>query len=121
MDLTIHSQIQSPLVRTLQSIPTNSANFLHGIPDNTPPFSKTQIRVKKHEGKEDNLHGLQRFKIPQQGHLNNAYFIYRMYGHRDVSKNTRWFDSDNVFNFSEGIEYIELKSHNNVIQRIYAV
>ena len=120
MDLTIHSQIQSPLVRTLQSIPTNSANFLHGIPDNTPPFSKTQIRVKKHVGNENDLYGIQRFKIPQQGHLNNAYLLYRMYGHRDNSGNCRYIDSDNVFNFSEGIEYIELKSYNNVIQRIYA-
>ena len=120
MDLTIHSQIQSPLVRTLQSIPTNSANFLHGIPDNTPPFSKTQIRVKKDSGSEDNLSGIQTFKIPQQGHLNHAYLLYRMYGNRDSSQNVRWFDSDNVFNFSEGIEYIELRSHNNVIQRIYA-
>jgi hypothetical protein len=120
MDLTIHSQIQSPLVRTLQSIPTNSANFVHGIPDNTPPFSKTQIRVKPDSGNPDNLNGVITFKIPQQGHLNNAYLVYRMYGNKSDTNEVTVFDSDNVFNFGEGIEYVELRSHNNVIQRIYA-
>ena len=120
MDLTIHSQIQSPLVRTLQSIPTNSANFVHGIPDNTPPFSKTQIRLKPDTGNPDNLNGTLTFKIPQQGHLNNAYLVYRMYGKDSTGSRTTYYDSDNVFNFADGIEYIELRSHNNVIQRIYS-
>ena len=124
MDVQIQSQIQSPLVRTLQSIPTNSANFVHGIPDNTPPFSKTSIKVLPTSGNPDKLNDLQVFKIPQNGHLNRAYLRYRMYGHVDVgyagSAEVTASDVDNPFSFGDGIEYIQLRTHNHVIQTIYA-
>lgn len=120
MDVTIQSQLQSPLVRTLQSIPTNSSNFLHGIPDNTPPHSRSNIKVQPYFGSEKNLTGQQKFKIPQQGHLSRMYLIYRMIGHFDTNNDTIQHASDNVFSFGDGIEWIQLRSHNNVIETLYA-
>lgn len=120
MDVQIQSQIQSPLVRTLQSIPTNSANFVHGIPDNTPPFSKTSVKVSAHIGNPDQPNGLHVFKVPQNGHLNKAYLRYRMYGHSDANDDVIHTDVDNPFSFGDGIEYIQLRTHNNVIQTIPA-
>lgn len=121
MDPIIQSQIKSPLCRTLQSIPTNSDNFLHGIPDNTPPFSKTRVVIKQ-DGADTSsrLNNTQVFKLPQMGHLNNVYLRYRMIGHGDVAKNIRNIDTDNVFSFGHGIESIQLRTHNNVIQTIPA-
>jgi len=122
MDVQIQSQIQSPLVRTLQSIPTNSANFVHGIPDNTPPFSRTSVKVQATSGDPDKVAGdLHVFKVPQNGHLNRAYLRYRMYGTADSSLTpVIATDGDNPFSFGEGIEYIQLRTHNNVIQTIPA-
>lgn len=119
MDIAIQSQIQSPLVRTFQSIPTNSMNFIHGIPDNTPPFSKRSIVVEKSSGDSKNLNGVQVFKLPQNGHLNAVYLRYRMFGHTDTANKTITTDADNPFVFGDGIERIELRTHNNVIQTMY--
>ena len=117
-DSIIQSQITSPMVRMLQSIPTNSDTFVHNIPDNTPPFSKTRIEVEA-TNKTTNpvdLNGIQVFKVPQMGYLNRVYMMYRMRGH-DANVSS-WYNSP--MNFAEGIEYIELRTHNNVIQRIYS-
>lgn len=121
MDVQIQSQIQSPLVRTLQSIPTNSANFVHGIPDNTPPFSRTSVKVLPCKGDPTKLDDIQVFKVPQNGHLNRAYLRYRMYGHADtVGGAVIATDTDTPFSFGEGIEWIQLRTHNNIIQTIPA-
>ena len=122
MDPTIQSQIKSPLVRTLQSIPTNSANYVHGIPDNTPPFSKHQVRLNPSSGDSSNLSGLFVFKIPQNGRLNNMYLKYKMLGtkHNVLTGVVMTQDTDNVFSFANGIEYVELRTHNQTIERIYA-
>lgn len=120
MDVIIQSQIKSPLCRALQSIPTNSNNFLPGIPDNTPPFSKTSVTVQPTVDTGSNLNGVQVFKIPQNGRLTNVYLKYRMFGHKDDSNVTLRHDSDNVFSFGHGIETIQLRTHNNVIQTIPA-
>ena len=117
-DSIIQSQITSPMVRMLQSIPTNSDTFVHNIPDNTPPFSKTRIEVEA-TNKTTNpvdLNGIQVFKVPQMGYLNRVYMMYRMRGHN--AQTSSWYNSP--MNFAEGIEYIELRTHNNVIQRIYS-
>lgn len=121
MDVQIQSQIQSPLVRTLQSIPTNSANFVHGIPDNTPPFSRTSVKVQASTGDPDKASDLHVFKVPQNGHLNRAYLRYRMYGHATtVGGAVVATDNDNPFSFGEGIEWVQMRTHNNVIQTIPA-
>ncbi len=118
MDVTIQSQIQSPLVRTLQSVPTNSSNFIHGIPDNTPPFSKSTVKVRSTSGDPNKLDDLHVFKVPQNGHLNRAFLFYRMYGHVNSTRAIST-DTDNPFSFGEGIEWIQLRTHNNIIQTLY--
>lgn len=120
MDVTIQSQIKSPLVRTMQSIPTNSANFVHGIPDNTPPFSRSSVIVAPHRGNPNILNGEQAFRIPQRGRLNRLVLTYRMIGHRNDAGNVVTTDTDNVFQFGDGIEWIQLRSHNHIIQTIHA-
>jgi len=120
MDVSIQSQIKSPLCRALQSIPTNSNNFLPGIPDNTPPFSKTSITIEPSVDTSANLNGVQVFKLPQNGRLSNVYLRYRMIGHKSDSQDTLRHDADNVFSFGHGIESIQLRTHNNVIQSIPA-
>jgi hypothetical protein len=121
MDPIIQSQIQSPLVRTLQSIPTNSNNFVHGIPDNTPPFSKHQVKLKPHNTLPGDLNGTFKFNIPQNGHLNRVYLRYRQFGHKEVTNNSVTnHRTDTPFSFGEAIEWIQLRTHNNVIQTIHA-
>lgn len=119
MDPTIQSQIQSPLVRTLQSIPTNSSNFVHGIPDNTPPFSKNTIRVDPYEGDPQNLTGKFKFKIPQGGHLNRLALTYRMIGQKRDGGAPITLFVDTPFNFGNGIEKIELRARTDIIETIY--
>lgn len=121
MDIAIQSQIQSPLVRTLQSIPTNSSNYVHGIPDNTPPFSKNKVKISPDRGEimENNLDSEFTFKIPQGGHLSKMWLLYRMRGHSSTLNKTAFQDLDNPFNFSQSIEWVELRTHNSRIERLY--
>jgi len=119
MDVIIQSQIQSNLTRTLQSIPTNASNYVHNIPDNTPPFSKKSVVVERYKGSADTLVGEQCFRIPKNGRLTRMYLKYRMIGHRNEGSNlTTMAYRDTCFAFANGIEKEELKSHNVVIQRI---
>ena len=120
MDVAIQSQIQSPLVRTLQSIPTNSSNFVHGIPDNTPPFSKNTIRVEAYDSEPANLSGKFKFKIPQGGHLNALMLRYRAIGHKSDNDQVLLHLVDSPFTFGNGIEKIELRARNDIIETIYA-
>lgn len=119
MDVTIQSQIQSPLVRTLQSIPTNSANFVHSIPDNTPPFSKSSVVVEPDNPEVSNLDTIVKFKIPQNGRLSRMFLKLRMMGGVDALTKTLRQCNDNPLNFSQSIEWVELRTHNNVIERLY--
>lgn len=120
MDTAIQSQIQSPLVRTLQSIPTNSANFVHGIPDNTPPFSKQTVNVEAYQGTGTNLSGVFRFKIPQRGHMNGLLLKYRMIGNKSNGIAVLRHLVDSPFTFGNGIEKIELRAKTDIIETIYA-
>lgn len=119
MDPTIQSQIQSPLVRTLQSIPTNSSNFVHGIPDNTPPFSKSSITIQPYAGNAANLNSVFKFKIPQGGHLNRALLRYRMIGNRDDGNDVLQHNGDTPFAFGNGIVKIELRARTDIVETIY--
>ena len=119
MDVTIQSQIQSPLVRTLQSIPTNSANFVHGIPDNTPPFSKSSFVVDPDNHNVNDLNSVVKFKIPQNGRLSRMHLNLRMMGHQSQQDKVFTQGNDNPLNFAQSIEWVELRTHNNVIERLY--
>jgi hypothetical protein len=50
MDVTINSQIQSPLVRALARTKGKSQSFTHNISDNVPPVSLTKIQLSAQQG-----------------------------------------------------------------------
>jgi len=120
MDTVIRSQIESPLCRALQSIPTNSSNYVHGIPDNSPPFSRSQVIIDKSEGQRHSLDGDQVFKIPQGGHLSGMYLRYRSFGSSLNDGSTFATDAQNCFQFGNGVESIQLRTDSNVIQTLYS-
>lgn len=84
MDPVMNSQQQSPLVRSLATVPSKSSSFVHGLRDNVPPFSFSKVVVKptnkptpvlsSWKGQEGDF----KFKIPQSGVLNRAYLRIRM-------------------------------------------
>jgi hypothetical protein len=119
MDQVIQSQIQSPLVRSLQSIPTNSASYVHGIPDNTPPFSKQKVVVKSHIGNSKDLQGVSVFKIPQNGHLTRLVLEMRVIGHTRAGATTPTLDVDNPFSIADALEYVQLRTHNQIVETLY--
>ncbi len=74
MDPVINSLVQSPLVRSMSTVPSKSASFVHGVRDNVPPFSFQKVVVKPWNNPskttQDQSH---KFRIPQFGTLNRAY------------------------------------------------
>jgi hypothetical protein len=78
MDPVLNAQVQSPFVRTLSSIPTKTSSYVHGIPDNVPPFSYNKIEVQPYTDNSTTKQELtHKFRIPQGGILNRAYLKIR--------------------------------------------
>jgi hypothetical protein len=71
MDLTVNSQVQSPLVRTLSTIPSKASSFTYNIADNIPPISFTRVEVSASSGTKfgDSF----QFRVPQYGYLQECY------------------------------------------------
>jgi hypothetical protein len=78
------------------------------------------VIVNKHRGDIRELNGEQAFKIPQNGHLSRLYFTYRMIGHLDSGEEAVATDPDNPCSIADSIEYFELRTHNNTIERLYS-
>lgn len=74
MDPVINSLVQSPLVRSMSTVPSKSASFVHGVKDNVPPFSFQKVVVQPWNNPstttQEQSH---KFRIPQFGTLNRAY------------------------------------------------
>ena len=74
MDPVINSLVQSPLVRSMSTVPSKSASFVHGVRDNVPPFSFQKVVVQPWNNPstttQEQSH---KFRIPQFGTLNRAY------------------------------------------------
>lgn len=74
MDPVINSLVQSPLVRSMSTVPSKASSFVHGVKDNVPPFSFQKVVVKPWNNPstttQDHSH---KFRIPQYGTLNRAY------------------------------------------------
>lgn len=74
MDPVINSLVQSPLVRSMSTVPSKASSFVHGVRDNVPPFSFQKVVVKPWNNpsktSQDDTH---KFRIPQFGTLNRAY------------------------------------------------
>lgn len=78
MDPVLNAQVQSPFVRTLSSIPSKTSSYVHGIPDNVPPFSYNKIEVQPYTDNSTTSQALtHKFRIPQGGILNRAYLKIR--------------------------------------------
>lgn len=76
MDVTINSQIQSPLVRTLARTKGKSQSFTHNIADNVPPCSFTKIQIGAQNATETQLGRSYKLKIPQYGYLRDVILKY---------------------------------------------
>lgn len=74
MDPVINSLVQSPLVRSMSTVPSKASSFVHGVRDNVPPFSYQKVVVQAWNNpsttSQEQSH---KFRIPQFGTLNRAY------------------------------------------------
>jgi len=79
MDPVINSLVQSPLVRSMSTVPSKASSFVHGVRDNVPPFSFQKVVVQPWNNpsktSQDQSH---KFRIPQFGTLNRAYLRINM-------------------------------------------
>ena len=78
MNQVINSQVQSPLVRALENVPTKAGSFTHHIPDNMPPVSTTKITIAASSvsGSNNGWNSKYTFNIPQYGFLHRAVLKY---------------------------------------------
>lgn len=76
MDVVVNSQVQSPFVRTLESISTKGAAFTHHIPDNVPPMSQNRVAVDFGSSDGDYLNRTVSCTIPQYGYLQRVVLKY---------------------------------------------
>ncbi len=90
MDPWINSLVQSPLVRSLNTVPSRMSSFAYGVRDNVPPFSFTKEVVDQSTGNvslswepvANTLTGTVEqfdFRIPESGLLDRMYLRVRMY------------------------------------------
>lgn len=90
MDPWINSLVQSPLVRSLNTVPSRMSSFAYGVRDNVPPFSFTKEIVDKNDSTSvawahtpNDLSGegpfTFTFNIPESGLLDRMYIRVRMY------------------------------------------
>ena len=93
MDPWINSLVQSPLVRSLNTVPSRMSSFAYGVRDNVPPFSFVKEVVDRKGGEalawtDADPAGLTfagetqtgfEFDIPESGLLDRMYLRVRMY------------------------------------------
>ena len=91
MDPWINSLVQSPLVRSLNTVPSRMSSFAHGVKDNVPPFSSTKVTLDPFQpssagwqasaltAPSDNSTSLFTFQIPQYGLLDKMYLKVRVF------------------------------------------
>lgn len=83
MDPVLNSLVQSPLVRTLASVPSKTSSYVHGISDNVPPFSRDKVVLRPYSkpalvGGTNCQNGTFRFKLPQLGYVDHLYLKIKM-------------------------------------------
>lgn len=89
MDPWINSLVQSPLVRSLNTVPSRMSSFAYGVRDNVPPFSFAKEIVDSTDAgslgwspsgnniPQPNL--TVQYNIPESGLLDRCYLRVRMY------------------------------------------
>lgn len=95
MDPVINSLVQSPLVRSMSTVPSKASSFVHGVRDNVPPFSFQKVVVQPWNNpsktSQDQSH---KFRIPQFGTLNRAYLRINMNNQVPTAANTSLDNAD---------------------------
>lgn len=95
MDPVINSLVQSPLVRSMSTVPSKASSFVHGVRDNVPPFSFQKVVVKPwnnpSQTTQDQVH---KFRVPQFGTLNRAYLRIKTINQVPFFTNTQVTESD---------------------------
>lgn len=118
-DAWINSLVQSPLVRTLNSVPSKSTHFVYGIPDNVPPFSLDKITVQPNsgaDGKDDRL----TFRIPQNGYLNRMVLKLTVFRSVTQPSTYRLINTySDAWNAARFVSNVQLKSHNRTLLTLY--
>jgi hypothetical protein len=112
MDVIINSAVQSPLVRTLETVATKAGSFTHHVPDNIPPVSFHKIVVNPVSG----TGGFQKtmdFNIPRYGYLHKVVVRYtakvKAYQALTVSGHGAYAMTDRV----------DLKTRNRPVQSMF--
>jgi len=102
-DVSINSQVQSALVRSLETISTKATSLVHHIPDNMPPLRHQQVKVPLDITEGSTAAYRELVDVPQVGYLtkvvldvtvkpNAAGVIHNYLGHQvldNVSLKTR--------------------------------
>jgi hypothetical protein len=122
MDLAINSQVQSPLVRTLSTVPTKSSSFTHNIPDNIPPVSFT--RIENNAYTPATLQGQTwQFRVPQYGYLEQTYlkvnFTFTVGFGDGTPLDVKFQDEELSSLVTKLVKSVTLQTHNKQIQTLY--
>lgn len=139
MDPWINSLVQSPLVRSLNSVPGRMSSFAHGMKDNVPPVSFQKVVVQPYQTDSTRPSATHRFRVPQYGLLDRAYCRIRLNAKynpnmvRDASTNKddtqrpAWTSckyetscASSSWNYADALVSVSLQTNNKVIETIPA-
>lgn len=101
MDPWVNSLVQSPLVRSLNTVPSRMSSFAHGVKDNVPPFSRNRVVIDPPQNSVVERYDMGsttvtnttpvtsntsvRYDIPMYGLLDQAYILVRVIGQTSAS------------------------------------
>lgn len=89
MDPVINSLVQSPLVRSMSTVPSKASSFVHGVRDNVPPFSFQKVVVQPwNNPSKSTQEQSHKFRVPQFGTLNRAYLRINMNNYEPTAAST---------------------------------
>lgn len=116
MDPVINSQTQSPLVRTLSTVPSQAKSFTHGLKDNVPPMSFTKDEVLPWNNiSTTNQTQSHKFRVKQHGTWNRAYLKIEMHNNHPtiqrIDRDTDYDGSDFFLPTSDAINTTDSASY----------
>lgn len=113
VDVAVSAQLQSPLLRNLGNIPTDSTNFTYHVEHNAPPFSFTKTTLTPY-ATASGWDTTYQFRLPGLGSPARIYAKLRFKIHpTDRTHITP------VLAMYHLIEEVTLRSHNTVIATLY--
>jgi hypothetical protein len=139
MDPWINSLVQSPLVRSLNTVPGRMSSFAHGMKDNIPPVSFQKVVVQPYQTDTTKPAATHRFRVPQYGLLDRAYVRMRLNSKYnpnmvrttstlvDTSQRPPWTScvhetscASSSWNYADALVGVSLQTNNKVIESIPA-